>query len=107
MGLLFLNVILGGAALFAGYMATNHPFLRQVGWIALGLALLEIILNVIFMITVSVRPLRTAEEDQLYQEWHGFAKMLEDVGQMNMRDIGFPSSLGRIPSICHCLWDSG
>lgn len=86
-GAIILNVILGGVALFAGFMATNHPFLEQVGWIALGLALFEIFLNVVFIITVSVRPLRTAEEDQLYQEWHGFAKMLEDVGQMNMRDI--------------------
>ena len=45
------------------------------------------VVNIAMIVVVRLRPLRTAEEDRLYQEWHGFAKMLEDIGQMEMRDI--------------------
>ena len=78
-GAIILNVILGGAALFAGYMATNHPFLQQVGWIG--------------------RPTLSR-----------VAWLCQDARRCGANEYArhcFPSSLGRIPSLCHCLWHSG
>ncbi|MGX7349412.1 DUF2207 domain-containing protein [Dolosicoccus paucivorans] len=34
------------------------------------------------------RPIRTAKEDELYQEWNGFKNMLNDVGNFKMREVG-------------------
>lgn len=34
-----------------------------------------------------LKPIRTAQQDRRIQEWNGFKNMLENVGNMNMREI--------------------
>ncbi|MBG9983993.1 DUF2207 domain-containing protein [Aerococcaceae bacterium DSM 111022] len=58
-------------------------------WIAilLGAAALLAILAFAGIILVSSRPIRTYEQDKMNKEWRGFKNMLEDIGNMNMREV--------------------
>ena len=69
--------------IFISGLDVNNGIIR---YLILGLIAMTVV-NGVMLVLILLRPLRTAEEDRLYQEWHGFAKMLEDIGQMDMRDI--------------------
>ena len=58
-------------------------------WIAilLGVAALLVTLALVGIILVSSRPIRTHEQDKMSKEWNGFKNMLEDIGNMNMREV--------------------
>ncbi len=72
-GAIILNVILGGVAPLCGCHGHQSPFPRTSWLVGIRPSPLEIVLNVVF-ITVSVLTTWTAEEDQLYQEWHGLPR---------------------------------
>lgn len=55
--------------------------------ILLGVAALLVILALVGIILVSSRPIRTHEQDKMSKEWNGFKNMLEDIGNMNMREV--------------------
>lgn len=50
-----------------------------------GLAFLA---NLALVLMTSIRPIMTADQDRRRQSWDGFKKMLSDVGNMQMREIG-------------------
>lgn len=43
--------------------------------------------SLILFIMTLLRPIRSEKEDRMRQEWRGFANMLRDIGQFNMREI--------------------
>lgn len=56
-----------------------------IGYVAA--MLVTIIWAIVLLILTFNRPIRTAEEDYNRQMWQGFANMLEDIGNFNMREI--------------------
>ena len=42
---------------------------------------------IILMILTAAKPIRSYEEDKQIKEWQGFANMLDDIGNMRMREI--------------------
>lgn len=53
----------------------------------IGVPILALITLIIAYLSFK-RPIRTAKEDEMFQEWNGFKTMLNDVGNFKMREIG-------------------
>ncbi|MDO4431993.1 MAG: DUF2207 domain-containing protein [Aerococcaceae bacterium] len=91
---IFSRVLLG-AAFFINIVLTLFAlvFLKMSGlnWAingVVGLAVvIQIVLLVVFLLSI-FKPIVSAKEYELRQEWLGFANMLRDIGQLNMREIG-------------------
>lgn len=43
---------------------------------------------IVLLVIVMIKPIRTAEQDRRIQEWNGFKNMLNNVGNLNMREVG-------------------
>ena len=50
-------------------------------------AMINVIIAVILVVIASARPIVSAEEDRQQKEWKAFANMLDNVGNMNMREV--------------------
>lgn len=55
-------------------------------YIAIGAA--GFIVSFVVLLLAISKPIRTEQEDRMRQEWDGFANMLRDIGQFNLREIG-------------------
>ena len=53
--------------------------------IAVGLNML---LNIIMALIIKIKPIISEKEDYHRKSWKSFARMLDDVGQMDMREVG-------------------
>lgn len=50
-------------------------------------AMINVIIAVILVVIASARPIVSAEEDRQQKEWKAFANMLDNIGNMNMREV--------------------
>ena len=48
---------------------------------------MNMLLNIILMLLLKFKPIYSEHEDLMRKSWKGFARMLDDIGQMDMREI--------------------
>lgn len=58
----------------------------QLPWLLLA-AIINIVIALIVLVLCFARPIRTYEQDKRIKEWKGFANMLDDIGNFNMREV--------------------
>lgn len=67
-------------------MIVNSPLEQYLLYI-IGFGILMFILSFVLLVLNIARPIRTYEEDKAKKEWQGFANMLDNIGNFNMREI--------------------
>ncbi|MDO4775600.1 MAG: DUF2207 domain-containing protein [Aerococcaceae bacterium] len=83
MGFISAQVMTGVALALASEMrATNYSKI----YIAMGAG--GALVSLLIILLSFIRPIRSEQEDRMRQEWTGFANMLRDIGQFNLREIG-------------------
>lgn len=67
-------------------MILDSPLEQYIPYV-IGFGLLMFILSIVLVALNFVRPILTYEEDKAKKEWQGFANMLDNIGDFNMREI--------------------
>ncbi|MGX7107187.1 DUF2207 family protein [Hutsoniella sourekii] len=67
--------------------ASVASWAQTAGIVTLVLQGIGVLLAILLLVMVYWRPIITAREDQMEKEWKAFARMLDDIGQFDMRSI--------------------
>lgn len=62
------------------------PLEKHIIWFIMAF-IVNLLLAIVILIFTLLRPIRTYEQDKMIKEWKGFANMLNDIGNFNMREI--------------------
>lgn len=88
---LFALCVLGIVMTVIATILSLVSFWPQMGWqvwVAIMIwNLANILALIVLMVLVWKKPPMTTQQDKMTKEWQGFANMLEDVGQMDMRQV--------------------
>ncbi|UUX33242.1 DUF2207 domain-containing protein [Fundicoccus culcitae] len=68
-------------------LAVSRFSLPTLMWTVIGLGVVGIVASFVLLIRASNYPIQTQASDHRQKEWHGFANMLKDIGNFNMREI--------------------
>lgn len=68
------------------FLSMGSALEASMGWFLLMVGVTFILAIIILGITL-LRPIRTYEQDKMIKEWKGFANMLDDIGDFNIREI--------------------
>ena len=86
-GLMVISAIIVITSSVIGIVYSGLSRNHLLGWTSIGLGLTGLVASVVGYLFARFRPIRSAKEDVMRQEWEGFANMLRDVGQFDMREI--------------------
>lgn len=86
-GYAVLAIIASVVMLFAVlFLTLDSPLEEHLVPILLAFAL-NLTLAIVILLFTLLRPIRTYEQDKMIKEWKGFANMLDDIGNFNMREV--------------------
>lgn len=68
------------------FLTLDSPLQEHIMPILLAFAV-NLILAIVILLLTTLRPIRTYEQDKMIKEWKGFANMLDDIGNFNMREV--------------------